>query len=155
MSPGMMHCKRSKMRPLEIIIPLLLSTYLLWQHPRPTAIRFVPALTLFLTLIHLWVEGYRWQMLPIYGLTAILLISSLMKIQSPADWKPSASYLTFGLLAVLTALPILLPVPTTPAPSGPYQVGTRIYELTDTSRQEIYSGKDEARRFMIQVWYPS
>jgi hypothetical protein len=34
-------------------------------------------------------------------------------------------------------------------------VGTRIYELTDTSRKEIYSGKDEARRFMIQVWYPS
>ena len=143
------------MRPLEIIIPILLSIYLLWQHPRPTAIRFAPALALILTLIHLWVEGYRWQMLPIYGLTVILVITSLIKIQSPTDWKPSASYLTFGLLAVSTALPILLPVPTIPAPSGPYQVGTRIYELVDTSRKELYSGKDEARRFMIQVWYPS
>jgi pimeloyl-ACP methyl ester carboxylesterase len=48
-----------------------------------------------------------------------------------------------------------LPVPIIPKPSGPYEVGTRIYELTDLSRKELYSGKDEARRFMIQVWYPA
>ncbi len=143
------------MRPLEIFIPILLSTYLLWQHPRPYAVRFMPLLVLILILIHLGIEGYRWQMIPIYGLTAILVITSLIKLQSPADWKPLASYLTFILLAVSTALPILLPVPVIPTPSGPYQVGTRIFELTDTSRKEIYSGKDEARRFMIQVWYPS
>jgi predicted dienelactone hydrolase len=143
------------MRPLEIIIPVLLSTYLLWQHPRPYAVRFVPLLALVLTLIHLMIEGYRWQMIPIYGLTVILLITSLIKLQSSSDWKPIASYLTFSLLAVSTALPLLLPIPTIPTPSGPYQVGTRIYELVDSSRKEIYSGKDEARRFMIQVWYPA
>ena len=60
-----------------------------------------------------------------------------------------------SLLALATALPILLPVPAIPTPSGPYPIGTRIYELTDSSRKEMYSGKDEARRFMIQVWYPS
>jgi predicted dienelactone hydrolase len=143
------------MRPLEIFIPMLLSTYLLWQHPRPYIVRFIPLLTLILILIHLGIEGYRWQMIPIYGLTAILVITSLIKLQLLTDWKPIASYLTFILLAVSTALPILLPVPVIPAPSGPYQVGTRIFELTDASRKEIYSGKDEARRFMIQVWYPS
>ena len=151
------------MRPLEIFIPVLLSIYLLWQHPRLYAIRFVPILALALTLIHLWLEGYRWQMIPIYGLTAILVIATLVKLQQPTDWKPIASYLTlrlaqggaFVLLIVSTALPILLPVPAIPTPSGPYQVGTRIYELVDSSRKEIYSGKDEARRFMIQVWYPS
>jgi len=143
------------MRPLEILVPILLSVYLLWGHPRPYAIRLIPAITLILILIHFWIEGYRWQMLPIYGLTAILVITSLSKLQSPTDWKPIASYLTFVLLAVSTALPVLLPVPVIPIPSGPYQVGTRIYELTDLSRKEIYSGKDEARRFMIQIWYPS
>jgi len=143
------------MRPLEIVIPALLSTYLLWHHPRPIVIRFLPALAIALTLIHFWVEGYRWQMLPIYVLTAVLVISALLKIQSPADWKPLASTLTFGLLVVSTALPLLLPIPIIPTPSGPYQVGTRIYELTDISRKEIYSGKDEARRFMIQIWYPA
>ncbi|MEP7134817.1 MAG: hypothetical protein ABI904_07770 [Chloroflexota bacterium] len=143
------------MRPLEILIPLLLSTYLLWGQPRPYAVRFIPALALILTLIHFWIEGYRWQMLPIYGLTAIIVIVSLIKLQAPVDLKPLASYLTFGLLIVSTALPLLLPVPVIPTPSGPYSIGTRIYELTDTSRRELYSGKDEARRFMIQVWYPA
>jgi len=143
------------MRPLEITIPILLGTYLLWHHPRPVAIRFAPALALILTLIHFWIEGYRWQMIPIYILTALLAIAALIKLQSPADWKPLASYLTFGLLVVSTALPLLLPIPVIPTPSGPYQVGTRIYELTDIARKEIYSGKDEARRFMIQIWYPA
>ena len=143
------------MRPLEIIAPILLSTYLLWRHPRPFAIRLIPPLVIVLIILHLVLEGYRWQMLPIYGLATILTVTGLMKIQSPTDWKPIASYMTFILLAVSTALPILLPVPTIPAPSGPYPVGTRIYELTDTTRKEIYSGKEEARRFMIQVWYPS
>ena len=143
------------MRPLEIIIPAALSVYLLWPHPRQFAVRLLPAFALLLTLIHFSTEGYRWQMLPVYVLTAILGLSALSKIQFPTDWKPLASTLTFVLLLLSTALPILLPVPTIPAPSGPFQVGTRLYELTDESRPEIYSGKDEARRFMIQVWYPS
>ena len=143
------------MRPIEIAIPLFLTIYLLWPHPRPMAIRSLPALTIMSMVIHVFIEGYRWQMIAIYGLTALLLVSSLIKIQSPADWKPIASYFAFILLAVSTALPILLPVPRIPPPGGPYEVGTRIYELTDEARREIYSGKDEARRFMIQVWYPS
>jgi len=143
------------MRLFEIVTPLLLSTYLLWSHPRPLAIRLLPAAALIAVVIHLLVEGYRWQMIPVYALTAILLVSSLIKIQSPGDWKPIASFLTFGLLAVSTALPALLPVPRIPTPSGPHSVGTRIYELIDESRREIYSDRDEARRIMIQVWYPS
>jgi hypothetical protein len=143
------------MRPIEILIPVTLTIYLAWPHPRPLIVRLFPALALVLTLIHFFIEGYRWQMIPTYVLTALLAISALIKIQSPTDWNPLVSYLTMIPLAISTALPILLPVPLIPIPSGPYQVGTRIYELTDPSRKEIYSGKDEARRFMIQVWYPS
>ena len=143
------------MRPLEVVMPFLLSFYLLWHHPRPLVIRLIPPLVLVLVVLHLVVEGYRWQMIPIYGLTIILTVVALLKIQSSTDWRPIASYLTFVLLVVSTALPILLPVPAIPVPSGPHPVGTRIYELVDSSRKEIYSGKDEARRFMIQVWYPS
>lgn len=143
------------MRPLEIIITLLLIVYLLWKHPRPVAIRLAPAAALLATLLHFALEGYRWQMVPIYLLTSLLALSALLKIRSTADWKPLASYLALGLLAVSTALPKLLPVPLIPAPDGPYQVGTTVHELTDPSRQELYSGKEEARRFQIQVWYPS
>ncbi|HSJ87739.1 MAG TPA: hypothetical protein VK909_11065, partial [Anaerolineales bacterium] len=143
------------MRPLEIIIPVLLAVYLLWRHPRPFAIRLLPALSLLTMLIHFRVEGYRWQMIPIYLLTFLITVSSVLKIRSTVDGKPLGSYLTVILLAVSTALPILLPVPAIPKPDGPYQVGTTIYELTDSSRKELYSGKEEARRFQIQVWYPS
>lgn len=150
-----MRCNWRNMRPLEILIPVALSVYLLWPHPRPFSIRLLPAFALILTIIHFVIEGYRWQMIPIYILTVTLGLSALFKIRSSADWNPIASYLTFVLLLLATALPFLLPVPVIPTPSGPYQVGTRLYELTDESRREIYSGRDEARRFMIQVWYPS
>lgn len=139
------------MRPLEFVIPLLLAIYLLVTPPRPFIIRILPTGALFLTIIHFVTEGYRWQMIPIYALTLILTATTFFSL----DVKPPASYLTLILLAILTVIPILLPVPSIPAPSGPHQVGTRIYELTDPARKEIYSGEDESRRFMIQVWYPS
>jgi predicted dienelactone hydrolase len=151
------------MRPLEIIIPLLLAIHLVWRYPRPSWMRLAPAAALLVTVIHFAIEGYRWQMIPLYVLTSIFGLSTLLRIRSSGDWKPLASHLTLRLaqggavflLAVSTILPIVLPVPSIPAPDGPYQVGTTIYELTDTSRAELYSGRDEARRFQIQVWYPS
>ncbi|NJN79498.1 MAG: hypothetical protein HC797_02985 [Anaerolineales bacterium] len=138
------------MRLFEIIIPIVLSIYLLWNHPRPFAIRLLPTLAIVATLIHVLVEGYRWQMIPLYVLTLLLVIVSFI-----LDWKPLVSYLTFGLLLLVTLIPILLPVPKIPTPSGEYQVGTKLFELNDTSRKELFSGKDESRRFMIQVWYPA
>lgn len=143
------------MRPLEITIPILLVLYLLWAHPRPVIIRLLPAFALVVTLIHFSTEGYRWQMVPLYVLTPLLALSSLMKILGVGDWKPLASALTVFLVALATAIPALLPVPRIPTPSGPYQVGTLQLELVDTSREELYSGKDEPRRFMVQVWYPA
>lgn len=148
------------MRPLEFGIPLLLAIYLLAPRPRPFLVRFLPIGAFLLTLIHFVMEGYRWQMIPIYVFTIALVLMSMNKSW---DITPPASYLTLRLaqggalilLAISAALPILLPVPLIPTPSGPYAVGTRLYELTDTERREIYSGKDEARQFMIQVWYPS
>src|SRR5215216_6301930 len=143
------------MRPLEILIPILLAVYLVWRRPRPYGVRFLPAAALFVMLIHFGIEGYRWQMIPIYGLASFVGLRAWFNIKSSLDWKPLGSYLTVIVVAISTALPFLLPVPAIPVPDGPYKVGTTIYELTDSSRKEIYSGKDEARRFQIQVWYPS
>jgi pimeloyl-ACP methyl ester carboxylesterase len=139
------------MRPFEIIIPILLVCYLIWKRPRPFGIRMLPAVTLIIVLLHLIMEGYRWQMIPLYLLTGILVLFSVFGIEV----KRFGVSLILFLLAISTALPVLLPVPSIPASNGPYQAGTRIYELTDVLRQELYSGKDEARRFQIQVWYPA
>ncbi len=143
------------MRTLEILIPILLAIYLLWRHPRPLVVRFAPAFALIFIILHFYFEGYRWQMIPLYVLAPLLAISSLAKINNTADWPAVGSYLTVILLLLSTAIPILLPVPKIPNPSGPLAIGTVIYEFTDTSRKELYSGKDEARRFMIQAWYPA
>ena len=143
------------MRPLEITIPILLAIHLLWRRPRAFWVQLLPAFTLLLVLIHFMVEGYRWQMVPLYVMTALLAIQGWIKMRSVSGPGIIASILSLVLLAVFTALPILLPVPSIPASSGPYPVGTRTYELTDNSRQELYSGKEGARRFQIQVWYPS
>ena len=143
------------MRFFEILISILPSIYLLWRHPRPLLIRLFPALALVITLIHFAVEGYRWQMIPLYILSSLLAISSLTKLMGTNDWPPLASGLTFVLVALATVLPILLPVPRIPTPSGSFQVGTSTYEMVDEARKEIYSGKDEPRRFMIQIWYPA
>ncbi len=143
------------MRPLEIAIPILLAAYLLCPHPRPFLIRLVPAAALVIIFIHLYVEKYRWQMLPLYILTALLVMSSLAKITDQADWRAFVSNLTVIPLLLSTALPILLPVPKIPAPGGPFPIGTIIYEFTDAARKELYSGNDDARRFMIQAWYPA
>ncbi len=139
------------MRPLEVTIPALLAVYLLWPYPRPLLIRYLPAFALIIILIHLFIERFRWQMIPLYAMTLILTVSTLLI----RDMKFAASFLTLILLLLSTALPVLLPVPKIPTPSGPFPVGTVIYEFKDTTRKELYSGKDEARRFMIQTWYPA
>lgn len=95
-------------------------------------------------------------MVPLYGFAIGAALTSIPALQrNPSGIHPLRFALSLILLAVSTALPILLPVPSIPAPGGPHQIGTRIYELTDESRREIYSGRDEARRFQVQVWYPS
>ncbi len=156
------------MRPLEIFLPLLLVAYLLsrfFNIQSPQLARTLQALPLIATLVvlaHLAIEGYRWQMIPLYVLTAAFALHSLPALLDSTrpilpirGWWAAGSVLTFIGLAVSTALPYVLPVVQLDTPSGPYQVGTQIFELTDASRKELYSGKDESRRFMIQVWYPS
>ncbi|GAB4541197.1 MAG: carboxylic ester hydrolase [Anaerolineales bacterium] len=139
------------MRPLEIAVSILLAVYLFWMKPRPLGIKLAPALALLLALIHLAAEGYRWQMIPLYALTILLAAPILFQAEIPSP----VSYVALVFLAAAVALPALLPVPKIPTPGGSYSIGTATYEMTDVARKEIYSGKDEARRFMIQVWYPA
>ncbi len=151
------------MRPLELLTPVILAIYLLYPlsgKKRPPAVGILPALALLVIATHANVEGMRWQMIPLYVFSAAALLLSIpsflnTQTESEAGIRPLRVILSLILLALATLLPILLPVPAIPAPSGPYPIGTRIYELTDTSRSELYSGADEARRFQIQIWYPA
>jgi predicted dienelactone hydrolase len=129
-------------------------------------IDLLPSLAVLLTVIHLVVEKYRWQMVPAYGVTLLLFLLSLLRIKrggQPADKQPSRRVLVvigflFRLLifAFVAALPILLPVFRLSEPTGPQPVGTTKLHLVDRTRPETFTPTpDDHRELMVQVWYPA
>jgi predicted dienelactone hydrolase len=117
--------------------------------------------------LHLWLEGYRWQMLLIYGIVVVMGMIAVRNLtfskkarseaRKESNLKKVLGILgAFTLLVVATLPPILLPVPKIRRPSGPYQIGTITVMLVDESRQELYSGvAGQPRRLMVQIWYPA
>ena len=155
------------MRPFEIGLPILLIAYTLWPvlsgRRRPVYVSGLAPLALVVTVLHLALEGYRWQMLPLYLLVLGACLAAALATRRPGSavfrrrsWRGIGLIGMTVLVAAATALPVLLPVPRLPAPSGRYAVGTVTVELVDTTREEIYSGRaNEPRRFLIQIWYPA
>ena len=114
-------------------------------------------LAVFLLVIHLLWEGYRWQMIPSYLLTAHFVVRNAMPSRERGRGRMIAGLLLNGvILAVGVAALLLLPVPRLPTPSGPYDIGTVTYHWVDEAREEIYAGDGAApRELMVQIWYPA
>jgi predicted dienelactone hydrolase len=145
------------MRVLEIalllsIIPVL-GWHLLTRNP-PSWLRITPALSLLLLIVHVMLEGQRWQMWPAYIVTIWLFLAcSWHRLPSPGTWTA-----TFGLGFVFCAAAAgtLLPVFEFPAPTGPFPVGTVILHLVDKNREETQGTRPGAHReLMVQIWYPA
>jgi len=157
------------MRPLEILLPILLIASVLWplfRLQRPDLLGLLPTFALLVVITHARVEGMRWTMYPLYAITGILFLISLPAYLKPGQTAASnppaggrsaaGRWLTAGLILVLTALPLLLPVNPIRRPGGSYSIGTRTYELTDSAREEIYASiPGLPRRILVQVWYPA
>jgi len=155
------------MRPLELTLPLLTGLFVMWPlltgRRRPGWVNALPLLAFVALLLHLVLEGYRWQMIPLYLLVAATGVGGAGALLSPnpvefrrRSWPGIALVGAALALAVASLLPALLPVPRLPSPSGPYAVGTVTVEMVDATRSEIYSGStNEPRRFLIQIWYPA
>jgi hypothetical protein len=89
------------------------------------------------------------------SLLLLTAVFSLLVVRK--KWIPIAIGMT-GLFLVVLSLAVgwLLPVPKPYPTTGPFQVGTRIFPLTDGLRAEIYSDDFNApREIMVQVWYPA
>jgi len=153
------------MRPFEIAIQFSLATVLfaslLFPHHRMRWINYLPLLALLLVATHFATEGYRWQMMPAYGLAILLALFSLWQLRrdqadQPNKWVRFASIVGLLILGLSVMLAALLPVPSLPAPTGPHLVGTTSYQFTDETREEIYSDDpNDKREIALQVWYPT
>jgi predicted dienelactone hydrolase len=160
------------MRILEILtLATLLTTFIgvfVPERKRPRWIAFLPGLAVLLVLAHLVLEGYRWQMVPAYGLTVLAFLAAVPSLVRKADpqRKPSsrgrralaiiAAVLGLLVLVVAAALPALLPVFRLPEPTGPYAVGTRYAYWIDKGRPDTYtSDPDDYREVSVQIWYPA
>ena len=112
---------------------------------------------------HLWFEGWRWQMVPLYGLLLgvgwLSLKYASLPQQTGLKARPASVVIRFPLLLLWAGLvlpPVLVPVPDLPQPSGPFAIGTRTLYLVDENRAEIYGPTPgEPRELMVQVWYPA
>ncbi len=154
------------MRPLELLALLAILPVLVWPllpWPRPRWLAFLPGMAVLLLLASLLWEGYRWQMLPAYLLAGLLFLITLPRLREPAPgekrysaWMVAGSLLGLAAWLAALALPILLPVPSLPATTGPYAAGTQIFHLIDEGREEIYGdAAGGPREIMMQLWYPA
>ena len=113
-------------------------------------------LTLF--ILHWQVEGLRWQMLPLYGAALGLAIGDIIVVERRLDWTSRIARGIFGIAGVGLAaiLPLVLPVPQLPLPSGPQAIGTVSFDIVDTEREATYGPAPGApRQLRVQVWYPA
>lgn len=114
-------------------------------------------------LVQLFVEGYRWQLLLVYIMTALFIIIVLFRhsdkmanLKIGKFLKYSLSSLIVILLVGSTVLSVYLPVFNLPKLDGPEKVGTQTFHLTDQNRDEIFTeDQSDKRELMVQVWYPT
>ena len=153
------------MRPLEIALVVLAGLYPLagFAAPRLRAVHVLPIAAALLVIVHLIVEGYRWQLVPVYVVIAIMARVGGRLLRKPApglqigvSGRPKAGLLALIPVVLMALPPILVPVPRLPEPPGPYEIGTVSMYLVDEDRTEIYGSEPGGpRELMVQIWYPA
>jgi predicted dienelactone hydrolase len=127
------------------------------------------AAALILVLItQLVVEGYRWQLFPLEVTTLVLAVTDVLRDERRVRGLQRFRRGALGPVGVaaLMILPLSLPIPELPTPTGPFPVGTQTFVVVETERLEEYGlpeaveGEDppepsRPRRFVVQAWYPA
>ncbi len=129
------------MRTFEIL--LITSTIIgliFWR--KKTSVRSVFALLLGLcALAHLMLEGWRWQLIPVYLVIAFLLFSLVAKnVPRRLSLGISVIFILFSWV-----LASFIPVPKHPDITGQYSVGIDLLEV-ERSRDK--------QKIPVKVWFP-
>ena len=122
--------------------------------PEKYRTRLAPALLILGAAAQLILEGFRWQLWPLFLGIAGLISLNFFRLEK--KWRFTLLGLAVLFSGISLTLGILTPVPAPYPISGTYPVGTRELHLVDPHRVEIY-GKDPnaPREFMAQIWYPA
>ncbi|KUP23322.1 dienelactone hydrolase [Paenibacillus sp. DMB5] len=143
---------------------LFVFVFIFNQRIRRSALLLASGAGSIVLVIHLLVEGYRVQLLFLYGFTILMLMLSLRDVLITPKVVRTASRIrrVLGRLVIvlgLTATGGLLyvfPVFDLPAPSGEFTVGTQVFHFIDPSREETFGQTATGKReLMVQVWYPA
>lgn len=113
-----------------------------------------PVLLVLGAAAQLTLEGFRWQLWPLFLGVAGLIALPFFQLTKKRRYTVVGLSIFFS--ATSLAAGIVFPVPNPFPITGPYQVGTRETHLVDQQRAEIYAQDPSApRELMIQIWYPA
>ncbi len=137
---------------------------------RPLWLVYFPIVALVLAFIQIFIEGYRWQMVPAYIvvlLSQIYLFRRLKKDKQKNNVQKVNSrwanvrriFATSSAILVLLSSVLFsyfLPIFDLPKPTGTYAVGSSELHLIDETRLETYtSNPTDKRELVVRVWYPA
>ncbi|WP_407152755.1 alpha/beta hydrolase family protein [Bradyrhizobium sp. ORS 86] len=147
------------MRTLELSVAVGLFVYLADQlsgHRHGyLGLHYLPFICVAAAVAHVWFEGYRWQMLPIYLVVAGCAMQAIVP-----RWTSDVQLQYFSCLTGLfllgggVVLSTVFPVFELPAPDGLYAVGTEVRHVVDLHRLEP-AEPSNPRELMLQIWYPA
>lgn len=137
------------MRTLEFVV-LALSLLLLIGSFFKLSKKKLYMMRIFLFLfviLHAVFEGLRYEVIIILILVALsdIPFKPLLKLRH---------FLMMFIISIMFLLMLAFPVYTMPTPTGIYDIGTKTYQVNDSSRNEIYGNQEGIRRFNFQIWYP-
>ena len=139
---------------LELIFIILLITLFTRILINKTQFQLTIAGLLLLTLLlHLVLDGYRWQLVPAY---LVFLLSGSTYINGNFNKWLRGILAILGMLLIIVSgfLSWLAPLFEFPEPTGKYTVGDRTFYWTDQNRPSP-NPNAEARRLAVSLWYPS
>jgi len=160
------------MRPFEALLAGLLTLLAISLFIAPERryrwVHLLPSAAIFVTVVQVLFEGYRWQIVPLYciAVTALVVTAPNLRLvkEHRAESIPKRGRwlrLLGGVLALFAiglaaALPILFPHLRLPKPSGPYGVGTMNLNFIDENRPETFTrDTDDRRELFARIWYPA
>ncbi len=120
--------------------------------------------TLFITflvlILHIFIDGIRWQLYPIYFVIIVLGVISTHKLIKNVSLNITLRKIVLVIVISFTVISGLtlfsFPIYQIPEPDGEYLIGTQSLNIIDPTRNELYSdNSQEYRRFKIQIWYPA